>query len=199
MKKIFFGTLIFLNVSIFAMQLPVRVYDQEKTRKLKALRAKCDIYALPVEEVQKLILEGADPNATPGTSRKTLLCHFHEIKEYAETYQSFIHFLLESGTDPNKWEYFSPLHYACSYGHIITVRKLIEKKAQVDAKNCHGISPLKKAVEGGFPGVVQVLLENGAKNDIDFLDAGGDTPKSFAIENNHQKILDLFEKFQKKS
>lgn len=193
-----FGILVLPIVSL-AMQTPVRVYDQGKTRTLKSLMEKCNIFNFPLEDVQQLIREGADPNVAPANSKKTLLCLFHEMKEFAETYKSFIHFLLQNGVDPNKWDQYSPLHYACHYGHIVTVRKLIELNAQVDAKNSYGISPLKRAVEGGYSGIVQVLLEAGAKDDIDFLDAYGDTPRKLATEPKQQRILDLFEEFQKKS
>lgn len=198
MKKLMFGMLVWPAVS-FTMQAPVRVYDQEKTSKLKTLMNRNNVYNLPMEEVQKLILEGADPNIVPGNSKNTLLCGLHELRDWATMHQGFIHFLLQNGVDPNKWDNISPLHRACEFGHIITVRKLIENKAQVDAKTSNGASPLKSAVEGGYPGIVQVLLENGAVDDIDFLDADGYTPKSLAGEKKLEKILDLFEKFQKKS
>lgn len=206
MNKVFLMPLIIvLSLSIEAMQQPVQVYNQQSTDNLKMLMIKHNVHTLPQEEVKTLILAGADPDITTGEGKgnfgeSTLLAMFFLVSDFSKREdEKFVTFLLDQEANPNKWNFQSPLHDACRKGYILMVRKLIEKKAQVNAKTIMGMSPLLRAVEGDFAGIVQVLLENGAKADIDFLDAHGNTPMSVARKEKLERVLELFEQYQQKS
>lgn len=201
MQKLLMAILI-LTASLSGMQQPpTRVYNAQNTSMLTELMQRNNIFVLPILEAQQLILTGADPDVTAPDHGFgiTLLTASFLNDDFAEKHEEFICFLLDHNADPNKWRYTGPLHNACANGQILVVRKLIEKNAKVTAKTSKGISPLKNAVEGNFPGIVQILLENGAADDIDFLDAYGDTPISVAKEKKLQKIIQLFERYQNKS
>lgn len=174
------------------MQQPMRVYNRQNTDNLKMLMIKHSVCTLPQEEVQRLILAGADPDIITREGyfdKCKLLSAFVSASQHSNREDDkFITFLLDHGADPNKWFFQSPLHVACRNGYILMVQQIIEKKAQVNAKARSGASPLLRAVEGNFAGVVQVLIENGAVGDIDFLDAHGDTPKSLASGKNYRKF-----------
>jgi ankyrin repeat protein len=54
------------------------------------------------------------------------------------------------------------LHLASAAGHLPIVEALIQMGANVNAQSSTGTTPLHGAVSGGFEGVTQALLENGA-------------------------------------
>lgn len=182
------------------MQQPIQPYDVKSTNALKILIQKNNLFALPLEEVRELILSGADPNAkTPEDFHEsTLLSTALSYPAFTSKNEKFISFLLQYGADPNDWHTTSPLQNACTMGCLPIVQQLLEKKAQVTAKSTKGASALLSAVQCGYAGIVQVLLKNGAVDDIDFFDAHGDSPMSVARERKLQKIITLFEKYQKR-
>lgn len=55
------------------------------------------------------------------------------------------------------------LHFAASIGRKTMAYELLEAKADKDAPDCHGRSPLLMAVEGNHLSVVELLLDRGAK------------------------------------
>jgi ankyrin repeat protein len=56
----------------------------------------------------------------------------------------------------------TPLHSACFGGHLVVVKLLIEKGANIQAVDGGGFTPLQLASYGGNRDVVQFLLEKGA-------------------------------------
>ena len=56
----------------------------------------------------------------------------------------------------------TPLHAAARSGHLLVAGLLIEKGAEVNAKDKKGRTPLKLALEGGKKKVVALLKKHGA-------------------------------------
>ncbi|KAH0537901.1 myotrophin homolog [Cotesia typhae] len=57
------------------------------------------------------------------------------------------------------------LHYAADYGQNEVLRYLLDKGADADATDKHGITSLLSAIWEGHTGCVKLLLEKGAKQD----------------------------------
>ncbi|RWS15412.1 hypothetical protein B4U79_11950 [Dinothrombium tinctorium] len=58
-----------------------------------------------------------------------------------------------------------PLHYAADYGQKDIIRFLIEKGANVNALDKHGISPLLAAIWEGHTDCIKLMIEKGASID----------------------------------
>lgn len=56
----------------------------------------------------------------------------------------------------------TPLHWAASFGHLAVVRLLLEREADVNARNSLGLAPLARAAWKGELGVAALLLRHGA-------------------------------------
>lgn len=59
---------------------------------------------------------------------------------------------------------YTPLHLAAQGGHLEVVRALLERGANLEARNEHRDTPLILAARGGHMEVVRFLLERGARN-----------------------------------
>uniref|UniRef100_A0A131XKV7 Putative myotrophin n=1 Tax=Hyalomma excavatum TaxID=257692 RepID=A0A131XKV7_9ACAR len=79
-----------------------------------------------------------------------------------------------------------PLHYAADYGQADVLRYLIDKGADVNAKDKYGISPLLAAIWEGHTACVKLMVEKGASKD-------GRTPEgqSYMEAAEKQEIRDL--------
>ena len=82
---------------------------------------------------------------------------------------------------------YMELHWACSDGHTEVVKALLEKGADVQAKNSHGVTPMHDACRNGHVEVVMVLLEKGA--DVHAKDSGGYTPFRYARMYGHGNMV----------
>lgn len=80
--------------------------------------------------------------------------------------------LLKAGADPRAKdiEKMSPIHFACTDGHLEAVKLLFEhaEKSQdvfdmLEDRNKDGETALHAAVEGGYLDIVKICLEKGAK------------------------------------
>ncbi len=82
----------------------------------------------------------------------------------------------------------TPLHEATSYGYTEVVKLLLEKGADLNAKNEFGSTPMLLAVINGKKYIVRLLLEKGvdvnAKN-------RGHTPLEWALIYNNEEIAKL--------
>jgi ankyrin repeat protein len=94
------------------------------------------------------------------------------------------------------------LRLASIHGHSNVVQLLLERGADVNAKDCTtknlGETPLISASRGGYAGIVQMLLDHGADPDlgsagelIDLGDARGGTPLAYACRLGHVEIVKL--------
>ncbi|XP_043596537.1 myotrophin-like [Bombus pyrosoma] len=59
----------------------------------------------------------------------------------------------------------TPLHYAADYGQSEVVRYLLEKGANANVTDKHGITALLAAIWEGHTNCVKLLLEKGARAD----------------------------------
>ncbi|KAJ6439188.1 NACHT domain-containing protein [Purpureocillium lavendulum] len=82
-----------------------------------------------------------------------------------------------------------PLFWAADRGHEAAVKLLIEKGADVEAKDNHSQTPLSWAAKKGHEAVVNLLLEKGA--DIEAEDIYSQTPLSWAAEKGHEAVVKL--------
>ena len=99
-------------------------------------------------------------------------------------------YLLDHGADPNSHsrnhQMVAPLHSAASSNSVDVAAALIEKGADINAKQQGGYSPLHSAVMSGSAEMVGLLLRRGAdcgsRNDI------GQSPKDLANRKNARDI-----------
>ena len=83
----------------------------------------------------------------------------------------------------------TPLHFAARSGHRDIVDLLLEKNAQIEAKDRDQITPLHLAARSGHRDIVDLLLEKNAQ--IEAKDRDQITPLHFAARSGHRDIVDL--------
>ncbi|KAH6714364.1 hypothetical protein BKA61DRAFT_673660 [Leptodontidium sp. MPI-SDFR-AT-0119] len=118
-------------------------------------------------------------------------------------YQSYLQSFIDLGTfldQPDK-DQRTPLHWAAQNGHPdaavvgrrngheAVVRLLLEKGAELEAKDWNSLTPLSWAARNGHDAVVQLLLEKGAE--LKAKDKYSQTPLSWAAEFGHEAIIRL--------
>ena len=81
------------------------------------------------------------------------------------------------------------LMIAATAGEIDTVRALIAKGANVNAKNAFGSTALMGAAAGDHREVVQLLVENGAS--VNSTNRNGSTALMFAARNGYIEVVDF--------
>ncbi|XVF76359.1 hypothetical protein PTKIN_Ptkin13bG0260300 [Pterospermum kingtungense] len=90
------------------------------------------------------------------------------------------------------------LHLACLYGYLPCVQLLLERGANLEAKDEDGAVPLHDACAGGFTEIVQLLLDRANATDtgclkrmLDSVDSEGDTPLHHAARGEHVDVIRL--------
>ena len=77
------------------------------------------------------------------------------------------------------------------YGHLSICRLLIDKGAQLEAKDVYGNTPLHSAVDGGHVEIVRLLCDRGA--DVEAYNnggwRGGSRPLHNAAWNGHISVV----------
>jgi len=142
-----------------------------------------------VQEVQKLLRRGIDPNspnekgvpallvALQSGSNKTAVLLAQEPQTRVEVSNpsnesalmmaainnqlEVATVLIERGAEVNR-KSWTPLHYAATRGHIAMMRLLLENNAYIDAESPNGTTPLMMAAYYAPPLAVKLLLEEGA-------------------------------------
>jgi ankyrin repeat protein len=83
----------------------------------------------------------------------------------------------------------TPLCIAARNGHEAVVKLLLEKGAELEAKDRDSRTPLSWAAENGYGAVVKLLLEKGAELEAESRDSR--TPLSWAARNGHEAVVKL--------
>ncbi|KAJ4705006.1 putative Ankyrin repeat-containing protein [Melia azedarach] len=88
------------------------------------------------------------------------------------------------------------LHLACLYGYLPCVQLLLERGANLEAKDEDGAVPLHDACAGGFLEIAQLLINSAndterVKRMIETVDAEGDTPLHHAARGEHVGVIRL--------
>lgn len=102
--------------------------------------------------------------------------------------------LIDSGVDVNirsekaKNNIQSPLHLAVKSGNLELCRKLIEKGANIEAKDKFGLTPLHYATIYGKPKVVLYLIEKNASLDV----LSKDKKRPYEMTENQPEIKNIF-------
>ena len=78
---------------------------------------------------------------------------------------------------------FTPVHWAASNGFVDVLRKLIESKAKLDAKNSFGDTPMHSAAETDRSECVQILLNANVAANVE--NRNNAIPLDIAIEKGH--------------
>jgi len=85
-----------------------------------------------------------------------------------------------------------PLLSAAGSGCIDVARLLVDRGANVNAKDADGWTPLIKAAQAGHADTVQLLMDHGA--DMTAADSNGRTAWMFAAMGGHTDIADIFKR-----
>ncbi|RYO92005.1 hypothetical protein DL764_008208 [Monosporascus ibericus] len=83
----------------------------------------------------------------------------------------------------------TPLLWAAANGRLAVVRLLVEKGAQIEARNEKSYTPLIVAAEKGHEAVARLLIEKGAQ--VETKDKNGNTPLIFAAWNGCEAVARL--------
>lgn len=101
--------------------------------------------------------------------------------------------LLEKGADPNHldaWMSANVGHKAAFWGRTEVMRLLVKSRLNLNAQGGYnGYTPLHDAVSGSHWETAQVLVDAGARKDIEGHD--GKTPVDIAKENNDTQMLKI--------
>ncbi|XP_048461495.1 ankyrin repeat domain-containing protein 27 isoform X2 [Rhincodon typus] len=137
--------------------------------------------------IDLLVEKGSAVNATDyhGSTPLHLCCQ--------KGYQNVTLLLLDykASTEAQDNNGNTPLHLACMHGHEDCVKALVYyhlNTCKLNMTNDKGDTPLHIAARWGYDGIIQVLLENGASNEIQ--NKMKETPLQCALNS---KILDLLE------
>lgn len=98
---------------------------------------------------------------------------------------------MEAGMSPDSYRQndgFTPLHAAAAYGKASVVRQLLDKGADINARDKEGQTALMKAVWNNHADVVSTLLQRGANFTVS--DSKGNNVISMAKAKRDKRVLD---------
>lgn len=141
-----------------------------------------------LEQVRKLIAQGADANATEGERTWTPL-----LAAATKGHAEIVKFLLESGAKVNAADSYgyTPLYYAIWSDDKETIKALVVGGADVNKRPANRVDypPLVYAIWQGKKDNVEILLDAGA--DINTKDDAGNTTLFWAAFFSQRDVLDL--------
>ena len=140
-----------------------------------------------LDEVRRLLREGADVNAPQGDGMTAL----HWAAERGD--ESLCEVLLYAGSRVDagtRIGHYTPLHLAARAANAAVVGMLLQAGSDPDAVTTNsGAAPLHLAAASGDPGVIAALVEGGA--DVNGLEgAWGQTPLIFAAAYNRVAAIE---------
>lgn len=105
-------------------------------------------------------------------------------------------FLLENGFSPNgvssDGQKKTLLHLAAELGKIETIELLLEKHADIEAKDVLGFTPLCHAVKNNHQDILRVLINEGAKINVELeINNRNSSPLSMAVRQRNERITTL--------
>ncbi|MED6156343.1 hypothetical protein PIB30_013620 [Stylosanthes scabra] len=88
------------------------------------------------------------------------------------------------------------LHLTCLYGHLECAQLLLDRGANLEAKDEDGALPLHDACAGGYTEIVQLLFNRAGdaeiiKRMLESVDSEGDTPLHHAARGEHVDVIRL--------
>ena len=83
----------------------------------------------------------------------------------------------------------TPLHEAARNGHLETARVLLDRGADVNARDSRGLTPLHYAASNGHLDTARMLVKMGAKAEAE--DKGGITPVHLAAAMGHPAMVEF--------
>ena len=150
--------------------------------------------------VKYLVENGADINARNSKDITPLLSSLQDTydklikdKGYAEikNRQKIAIYLIEKGADISVFDRLkTPLHYAVKNGYEDLVKILVNKGANVNARDSFKQTPLMilaRFAKDSFEVIADTLLKNGAE--INAQEKLGYTPLLFGIKNKHEAFV----------
>jgi hypothetical protein len=102
---------------------------------------------------------------------------------------------IEAGMAPDSYrknDGFTPLHAAAAYGRASIVRQLLDKGADINARDKDGQTAIMKAVWNSHADVVAILLQKGANFTVN--DLNGNNVIAMAKTKNDRRVLDVLVK-----
>jgi len=120
------------------------------------------------------------------------LCSHHLVQSDLQQHAEIVQGLLGAGADPNQADnkQQTPLHIAVTAGNVLAVKLLLANKAEVNAQDDQGRTPLLLAVQLTEPvvqqSVVAMLLAAGACPDHQ--DQAGFMPAEYAVKAGYTKL-----------
>ena len=145
-----------------------------------------DLIITPPAEVQLMILPYPETNSNEELETGLLgACQSGALQEVEDCLEALIH--------PNTDQMWDPLHHAAGAGYPEIVNILLEARAEIDAKDIHGKTPLHSAVLGWrnaeqvYPEIVKILLQ--ARAHIDAKDMHGETALTYAAKHGRADVV----------
>ena len=126
------------------------------------------------------------------TGQREFISSDGEICQDECAYPGVVEILLTSGAIVDARDHFdsTALYYACSKNDVVTVKILLNAKANVvDCGKFYSNSPLNVAAQNESPAVLECLLET--KVNVDVLDSNGDTPLMYAVKKKRLPNITL--------
>jgi len=90
----------------------------------------------------------------------------------------------------------TPLHLAAEHGSLATIKFLLQKQADPNARNMMNVTPLHNAVLRNRPDVVKLLLETSCAS-YSVPNSSRQTPIDIAKSQNNQEIIDMLSQAKK--
>lgn len=136
-----------------------------------------------VEEVERMLAHGADPNAADVDGEGPL----HAAARWGQA--AVVEVLLARGADPGMQALhrMTPLQVAVLGAQVDATRALLEHGAAANVRDVFGSSPLHAATARGDQGLVALLLDYGA--DPAAADDSGTTPLQLATRTGNAAVV----------